>query len=69
MESIIEFPIIFVFDSKYYNETTISNILNKLLELEGRSYEDFFRKIQPAIEVTTCCNPKDLAVLTYEIPY
>lgn len=34
MESIIEFPIIFVFDSKYYNETTISNILNKLLEPE-----------------------------------
>lgn len=25
--------------------------------------------IQPAIEVTTCCNPKDLAVLAYEIPY
>lgn len=62
-------PIIFVFDSKYYNETTISNILNRLLELEGRSYEDFFGKIQPAIEVTTCCNPKDLAVLAYEIPY
>lgn len=69
MESIIEFPIIFIFDSKYYNEATISNILNKLLKLEGRSYEDFFGKIQPAIEVTTCCNPKDLAVLPYEIPY
>lgn len=69
MESIIEFPIIFIFDSKYYNEATISNILNKLLKLEGRSYEDFFGKIQPAIEVTTCCNPKDLAVLAYEIPY
>lgn len=69
MESIIEFPIIFVFDSKYYNETTISNILNRLLELEGRSYEDFFGKIQPAIEVTTSCNPKDLVVLAYEIPY
>lgn len=65
---------VFVFNSKLYNEKTIITLLNKLLEVDGREYDETFGRILPASELllnngleeaAASCDSKDLAVTAF----